>query len=201
LRIPELRIYLNLEKKSKTNPPLIPSASPPQLPSPNVSPPTLISPSLPTTSPICPHEDTSHCNISNEDDDLEDTHDEVTNGATHDTFTNGPTDDAVTEVIEAAVTEVIEAAPVVIDLSFNFPKNKAKTFIVISKDKIQLSFRSGVDNFTNMVPQISKEILSNFSYKYQRRATNNRRTGRSISRRIQQSSDDTSTGNKTSSVM
>ena len=72
---------------------------------------------------------------------------------------------------------------------------------MISKDKIQLSFRSGVDNFTNMVPQISKEILSNFSYKYQRRATNNRRTGRSISRRIQQSSDDTSTGNKTSSVM
>ena len=120
-------------KKPKTNPPLIPSASrpplpspnvsptaliSPSLPSPNVSPPTLISPSLPTTSPICPHEDTSHCNISNEDDDLEDTHDEVTNGATHDAFTNGPTEDAV--------TEVIEAAPVVIDLSFKFRKIKQK---------------------------------------------------------------------------
>ena len=96
---------------------------------------------------------------------------------------------------------MIEAAPVVIDLTFNFPRNKAKPFIVISKDKIQLSFRSGVDNFANMVPQISKEILSNFSYKYKRRATNTRRAGRSISRRIQQSSDDTRTGNITSSVM
>ena len=38
------------------------------------------------------------------------------------------------------------------------------------------TFRSGVDNFANMVPQISKEILSNFSYKYNRRATNTRRT-------------------------
>ena len=96
---------------------------------------------------------------------------------------------------------MIEAAPVVIDLTFNLPKNKAKTFIVISKDNIQLSFRSGVDNFANMVPHISKEILSNFSYKYKQRAPNTRRTNRSISRRIQQSSDDTRTGNITSSVM
>ena len=52
-----------------------------------------------------------------------------------------------------------------------------------------------------MVPQISKDILSNFSYNYKRRATNTRHTGRSISRRNQQSSDDIMTGNITSSVM
>ena len=80
------------------------------------------------------------------------------------------TDDAVTE------------DAVVIYLSYNFPKNKAKIFIAIAKDKLNFSFRLGADNFANMVPQISKEILSNFSYKYKRRAANTWRTGRSISR-------------------
>ena len=90
--------------------------------------------------------------------------DQLTNGTTDNAVTNGSTNDAV--------TEIDEARPVVIDLSFNFPKNKAKTFIAIPKDKINLLFRLGVDNFANMVPQISKEILSNFSYKYKQRATN-----------------------------
>ena len=123
-------------RKSKTNPTLKPSASPPPLPSPNIS-----------------------C-------------------ATDYVFSNGATDDAF--------IEVIEAAPVVIDLTFNFPKNKAEAFIVIPKDKVQLSFWSEVDNFENMVPQISKEILSNFRYKYKQRATNNWCTDLSISWHIQQ---------------
>ena len=93
------------------------------------------------------------------------------------------TEDAIDD-IDDAVTE----DAVVIDLSYNLPKNKAKTFIAIGKDKINLSFRLDVDNFANMVPQISKEILSNFSYKYNRRATNTRQTGRIISLSNEQSS-------------
>ena len=102
-------------------------------------------------------------------------------------FTNQspPTEDANDDTItDDAYTE----DAIVIDLSYNLPKNKAKTFIAIAKDKINLSFRLGVDNFANMVPQISKEILSNFSYKYKRRATNTRRTGRIISGSNEQSS-------------
>ena len=90
--------------------------------------------------------------------------------------------DAVTEHDGSSdsITDVVNPTPVVIDSPFNFPKNKAKAFITISKDKINMSFRVGQDNITNLVPQISKEILSNFSYKYKRRATNTRRTGRTI---------------------
>ena len=138
-------MHLN-PKKTKTRSTLKPSASSPPLPSPNLSPPTLISPSQPTISPICQPEDNSRSHIKNEDDDVEETMNELdqfTNGATDNAVTNGATDDAV--------TEVDEDEPVVINLSFNFPKNKVQKIIAISKDKINLSFRLGVDNFCKYV--------------------------------------------------
>ena len=51
-----------------------------------------------------------------------------------------------------------------------------------------------------MVPQISKEILSNFSYKYKRCATNIRCTRQSIPLHNQKSSDKTLTVNTMGSV-
>ena len=70
-----------------------------------------------------------------------------------DQFTNGAIDNAVTNGTNGdAGTEVDKTTPVVINLSLIFLKNKAKTFIAISKDKINLSSRLGVDNFANMVP-------------------------------------------------
>lgn len=50
--------------------------------------------------------------------------DQFTNDDTNDAVINGTTDDAV--------IEVDEATPVVIDISFNLPKNKAKKFIALS---------------------------------------------------------------------
>lgn len=55
--------------------------------------------------------------------------------------------------------------PVVIGLPSNLSKHEAKSLISISKDKINMSFQLGVDNYENMVPQISKDSLSNFSHK------------------------------------
>ena len=69
--------------------------------------------------------------------------------------------------------------PIVIDC--NLPKHKAKSHLSISKDRVNIYFRIGVDSYSNMVPQISKEIISNFSYKYQQQCTNLRRTSQIIS--------------------
>ena len=49
------------------------------------------------------------------------------------------------------------------------PKNKTKAFYCVGKDKVNISFRVGVENYSNMVPQMSKEIYSNFSYQYKLR--------------------------------
>ena len=123
------------------------------------------------------------------------TNDTITNDTTtNDTTTNDTTtndtvinanmiaDDAninfSANVLDAVGTVDIDQ-PVATDC--NLPKQKAKSFISISKDRIQMMFRLGVENYSNMVPQISKEIISNFSYKYKRRCTNLRRTGRIIS--------------------
>ena len=57
----------------------------------------------------------------------------------------------------------------------NLPLPKTKVFHSVSKDKVNLSFRIGVDNYTNMVPQLSKEIHSNFNYQYKRRSVSSPR--------------------------
>ena len=48
-----------------------------------------------------------------------------------------PTDDAVTEdgATEDAITEVDDATPVVIDSSFNFPKNKVKRLLLYPRTR------------------------------------------------------------------
>ena len=58
------------------------------------------------------------------------------------------------------------------------PKKKSDLLYIVGKAKVNLSFRPELDNYTLMLPQISKEIASNFSYKYKRRATVDRRSNR-----------------------
>ena len=58
----------------------------------------------------------------------------------------------------------------------NLPLPKTKTFYSVTKDKVNLSFRAGLPNYTNMVPQLSKEIHSNFNYEYKPRPSTLRRT-------------------------
>ena len=57
----------------------------------------------------------------------------------------------------------------------NLPIPKTKVFYSVTKDKVNMSFRVGVDNYTNMVPQLSKDIHSNFSYQYQLRSVSSPR--------------------------
>ena len=52
--------------------------------------------------------------------------------------------------------------------SSNLPKNKKRVFYSVGKDKVNMSFRFGLDNYSNMIPQISKEIYSNFNYHYKK---------------------------------
>ena len=61
------------------------------------------------------------------------------------------------------------------------PKKKSDLLYIVGKVKVNLSFRKELDNYTLMLPQISKEISSNFSYKYKRRATVHRRSNRNAS--------------------
>ena len=51
------------------------------------------------------------------------------------------------------------------------PKKKGDLLYAVGESKVNLSFRPELDNYTTMIPQISKEICSNFSYNYRRRAT------------------------------
>ena len=92
-------------------------------------------------------------------------------------------DDAAIINDTADVNHAIETVdldePIVVDC--NLPKHKAKSFLLISKDRINIAFRLGLDNYSNIVPQISKEIISNFSHTYKRRCTNLCRTGCIIS--------------------
>lgn len=60
------------------------------------------------------------------------------------------------------------------------PKKKSDLLYIIGKIKFNLSFRKELDNFTSMLPQISKQISSNFSYKCKRRAMLDRRTDRNV---------------------
>ena len=50
----------------------------------------------------------------------------------------------------------------------------------VAASKVNLSFQSTPDNYTNMIPQISKETYSNFAHKYRRRSTVDRRSDRNI---------------------
>ena len=93
------------------------------------------------------------------------------------TITNDITNDTTTAIMND--DDVVVDEPIIIDC--NLPKHKAKSYLSITKDRVNISFRVGVDNYSNMVPQISKEIISNFSYKYERRCTTLRHTGRIIS--------------------
>ena len=61
------------------------------------------------------------------------------------------------------------------------PKKKSDLLYIVGKAKVNLSFRKELDNYTLMLPQISKEISSNFNYKYKRRATVDRRSNRNAS--------------------
>ena len=58
----------------------------------------------------------------------------------------------------------------------NLPLRKTKTFYSVTKDKVIFSFRSGAPNYVNMVPQISKQIHSNFNYEYKLRPSTLRRS-------------------------
>ena len=49
------------------------------------------------------------------------------------------------------------------------PGNKTQEFYCVGNDKVNISFRVGVENYSNMVPQMSKEIYSNLSYRYKLR--------------------------------
>jgi len=60
--------------------------------------------------------------------------------------------------------------------SSNLPKNKKRAFYCVGKDKVNMSFRLGLENYSNMIPQISKEIYSNFSYQYKKRSVPHRYT-------------------------
>ena len=60
--------------------------------------------------------------------------------------------------------------------SSNLPKNKKRAFYCVGKDQVNMSFRLGVENYSNMIPQISKEIYSNFSYQYKKRIVPHRST-------------------------
>ena len=78
------------------------------------------------------------------------------------------------ESLGCGVATVVTAASTVIAASdappvHQPPKNKTKAFYSVGKDKVNISFRVGVENYTNMVPYMSKEIYSNFSYQYKLR--------------------------------
>ena len=60
--------------------------------------------------------------------------------------------------------------------SSNLPKNKTRAFYCVGKDKVNMSFRLGLENYSNMIPQISKEIYSNFSYQYKKPSDPHRST-------------------------
>ena len=60
--------------------------------------------------------------------------------------------------------------------SSNLPKNKTRAFYCVGKDKVNMSVRLGLENYSNIIPQISKEIYSNFSYQYKKRSAPHRST-------------------------
>ena len=60
------------------------------------------------------------------------------------------------------------------------PKKRGDLLYAVGESKVNLSFRPELDNYTTMIPQISKEICSNFSYNYRRRATQDRRSSRNV---------------------
>ena len=72
---------------------------------------------------------------------------------------------------EPPVATTAEIGNVATDVSpDNLPsKNKTKAFYYVGKEKVNISFRVGVKNYSNMLPQMSKEIYSNFSYQYKLR--------------------------------
>ena len=59
-------------------------------------------------------------------------------------------------------------------------KKKSDLLYAVGDLKVNLSFRPNLDNYTMMIPQISKEINSNFNCKYRRRATVDRRSSRNL---------------------
>ena len=42
----------------------------------------------------------------------------------------------------------------------NLPKNKKKACYCVSKDKVNMLFRVGVDNYSNIIPQMSKRFIT-----------------------------------------
>ena len=104
------------------------------------------------------------------------TNDSITNTINNNAITNNDitndaiADDAASINNTADVNDAIETVdldePIVIDC--NLPKHKAKSFLSISKDRINITFRLGLDKYSNIVLYISKEIISNFSHKYKR---------------------------------
>ena len=59
-------------------------------------------------------------------------------------------------------------------------KKKGDLLYAVGNSKVNLSLRPDLDNYTMMIPQISKEINSNFNCKYRRRATVDRRSSRNL---------------------
>jgi len=58
------------------------------------------------------------------------------------------------------------------------PKNKSDKLLKISKTKVHIPFRETKENFANLLPQMSKEIQSNFNKRYERRSDRNNDTTR-----------------------
>ena len=65
-------------------------------------------------------------------------------------------------------------------LSAQKKKKKCDLLYTVGDSSVNLTFRTELDNFTWMIPQISKEINSNFSCKYRQRATVDRRSSRNL---------------------
>lgn len=75
---------------------------------------------------------------------------------------------AVVQLDNMVVDEAIadSSIHVVIERFSHLFKHMTKAFISILNDHINISFRLGLDHHANIVLQISKEKLSNFSYTY-----------------------------------
>ena len=64
------------------------------------------------------------------------------------------------------------------NVAIGSPKKQSGRMLKISDTKIHIPFRDNNDNFTNLLPQMSKEIQCNFNKKYMRRSDQNNNTTR-----------------------
>ena len=58
------------------------------------------------------------------------------------------------------------------------PRKKSDKVLKISKTKVSISFRQTKENYTNLLPQMPKDIQSIFNKQYERRSDRNNNTTR-----------------------